>query len=404
MDVIGPKGKRDSFTPAPDGGDYIRRDPNSRYNWPIAPGPTTPAPSVAPEQAPRVGEAQPQQQTADLSSALRTILESISAAANNAKRPDLNVDEPASGGIRGEAPSGTAVADASQSITSAGDKLAAALEAVASRIEAKPASVQVASGGEVRKNMDGGGHVSGPGTSTSDSIPARLSDGEYVIRASSARKIGRSRLDQLNANGYADGGDVSDDDGVIGRTLANATRLGPGQHTVTFDPGSGGAIVDGILHLPGDPLLDDPVVKKGIAESKAGMREQSKKPKYKSWFKGKFGHNDNPNDDTYVSTGGAVGHFAEGGSVGLGGSAWGGAQVGFPQLSIDSPIGFDGSIGGKAPLIESSSGSGEHHTIDLRTNAGDYPVQMKRSVLEELKREAIMAQLASGGVAPSWNR
>ncbi|WP_375762863.1 hypothetical protein ACE10X_22380 [Bradyrhizobium sp. Pha-3] len=400
VDVVGPNGKREIYTPAPDGGDFIRRDPNSRYNWPIAPGPTAPAPSVTPEQAPRVGEAQPLQQTADLSGALRIILESISAAANNANKPDLKVDEPASGGIRGEGPSGTAVADASQVITAAGDKLAAALEGVASRIEAKPASVQVASGGEVRKNMDGGGHVSGPGTTTSDSIPARLSDGEYVIRASSARKIGRSRLDQLNANGYADGGDVSDDDGVVGRTLASATRLGPGQHTVTFDPGSGGAIVDGILHLPGDPLLDDPVVKKGIAESKAGMREQSKKPKYKSWFKGRFGHSDD--SDTYVRDGGAVGHFAEGGLVGNLLSR----QIGLPHLAGGGATGFDmGSIGhAPTPALERGSGSGEHHTVDLRTNAGDYPVKMERSVLDQLKRESTQAQLAQGGIAPSWYR
>jgi len=51
-----------------------------------------------------------------------------------------------------------------------------------------------------------GGAVSGPGTGTSDSIPAMLSNGEYVINASSAARIGYSNLDQLN--GYAMGGIV----------------------------------------------------------------------------------------------------------------------------------------------------------------------------------------------------
>ena len=37
-----------------------------------------------------------------------------------------------------------------------------------------------------------GGFVSGPGTETSDSIPARLSDGEFVIKASAVRGIGKS--------------------------------------------------------------------------------------------------------------------------------------------------------------------------------------------------------------------
>jgi len=59
-----------------------------------------------------------------------------------------------------------------------------------------------------------GGHVRGPGTSTSDSIPARLSNGEYVVRAAAVKKIGVSTLDALNYGGmlpgYADGGYVGD--------------------------------------------------------------------------------------------------------------------------------------------------------------------------------------------------
>ena len=43
-----------------------------------------------------------------------------------------------------------------------------------------------------------GGFVRGPGTATSDSIPARLSDGEYVVRAQAVRSVGVSTLDQIN--------------------------------------------------------------------------------------------------------------------------------------------------------------------------------------------------------------
>jgi hypothetical protein len=43
-----------------------------------------------------------------------------------------------------------------------------------------------------------GGYVSGPGTSTSDSIPARLSAGEYVLRADAVRRWGVAFLDTLN--------------------------------------------------------------------------------------------------------------------------------------------------------------------------------------------------------------
>ena len=43
-----------------------------------------------------------------------------------------------------------------------------------------------------------GGYVTGPGTSTSDSIPARLSAGEYVLQAAAVRTVGVSFLDALN--------------------------------------------------------------------------------------------------------------------------------------------------------------------------------------------------------------
>ena len=43
-----------------------------------------------------------------------------------------------------------------------------------------------------------GGRISGPGTGTSDSILARVSNGEYVIRASSVRRYGLDFLDALN--------------------------------------------------------------------------------------------------------------------------------------------------------------------------------------------------------------
>lgn len=55
-----------------------------------------------------------------------------------------------------------------------------------------------------------GGAIRGPGTGTSDSIPAMLSDGEFVVNAKAARRH-RSLLEELNLGGlpgYASGGDV----------------------------------------------------------------------------------------------------------------------------------------------------------------------------------------------------
>jgi hypothetical protein len=46
-----------------------------------------------------------------------------------------------------------------------------------------------------------GGYVSGPGSATSDSIPARLSNGEYVLKASVVDKLGTGLLDALNSTG-----------------------------------------------------------------------------------------------------------------------------------------------------------------------------------------------------------
>ncbi|MEY9185332.1 hypothetical protein [Bradyrhizobium sp. USDA 313] len=53
-----------------------------------------------------------------------------------------------------------------------------------------------------------GGYISGPGTGTSDSIPARLSNGEFVVRASAVAKH-RAVLEAINADKiptFADGG------------------------------------------------------------------------------------------------------------------------------------------------------------------------------------------------------
>ena len=48
------------------------------------------------------------------------------------------------------------------------------------------------------KKFASGGYVSGPGTSTSDSIPARLSAGEYVVRAAAVKRVGVAFLDAIN--------------------------------------------------------------------------------------------------------------------------------------------------------------------------------------------------------------
>jgi hypothetical protein len=68
--------------------------------------------------------------------------------------------------------------------------------------------------------MATGGFVSGPGTPTSDSVPAMLSNGEYVIKAASVNKFGKGFLDSINDGklpGFKKGG-------MLGRVSADAAE------------------------------------------------------------------------------------------------------------------------------------------------------------------------------------
>lgn len=72
-----------------------------------------------------------------------------------------------------------------------------------------------------------GGFVSGPGTATSDSIPALLSNGEYVLNAAAVRRLGVARLNGLNSGrGYADGGLV---------TSESVSQAAPASSNQTFN-------------------------------------------------------------------------------------------------------------------------------------------------------------------------
>ena len=54
-----------------------------------------------------------------------------------------------------------------------------------------------------RKNLKPGGKVKGPGTETSDDIPAWLSDGEYVLNSDAVKMVGKDKLDAINERGLA---------------------------------------------------------------------------------------------------------------------------------------------------------------------------------------------------------
>lgn len=69
----------------------------------------------------------------------------------------------------------------------------------------------VTEGGTGGGSFASGGFVSGPGSATSDSIPARLSNGEFVVQAAAVRAYGASLFHNLNnmaVRGFAGGGFV----------------------------------------------------------------------------------------------------------------------------------------------------------------------------------------------------
>lgn len=94
-----------------------------------------------------------------------------------------------------------------------------------------------------------GGSVRGPGSGTSDSILARLSNGEYVMRAAAVRKYGTNLLDNLNGLNvpkFSNGGAV----GQVESMSPQAKSIG----TLNFNlPGGDSFSVD----VAGTSSLDD---------------------------------------------------------------------------------------------------------------------------------------------------
>jgi len=93
------------------------------------------------------------------------------------------------------------------------------------------------------KGFATGGLVSGPGTSTSDSIPARLSAGEYVLRAEAVRRVGVDFLHALNGGLSAprwSGPRLAFADGGLVPEVAQASAAAPSQSVRivnVIDPG-----------------------------------------------------------------------------------------------------------------------------------------------------------------------
>lgn len=83
-------------------------------------------------------------------------------------------------------------------------------------------------GNHIHLALAGGGYVSGAGTSTSDSVLARLSNGEYVMKAAAVRRHGIAAMDAIN-NGASTAGIAvniagSVDQDILDRLLSELDR------------------------------------------------------------------------------------------------------------------------------------------------------------------------------------
>jgi len=240
-----------------------------------------------------------------------------------------------------------------------------------------------------------GGHIRGPGTSTSDSIPAMLSDGEYVVNADKVRKYGVPLLDAINKGiaHFADGG------------TAKPAPDFRGDLSVTYDPNTGGAYINGNLYPPGSPILDDPRVKAAIEASKASMNDASS-GKHHSPFSasGDFGD----------FTGQFGGGFKDGGLIGSARSAFAG-RLAVPSFGsggyIDVSHMAHMASGGmpEMPSMDShpsssSSDLGLLHPVTLNLPGGGSVsgVFAQPDAVAQLRRAAADEQRYQTGKAPGW--
>lgn len=70
-------------------------------------------------------------------------------------------------------------------------------QAIANKLAPEQQVPAMADGGTYTKGSTDGGKVVGPGTGISDSVPARYSNGEYVLPADTAEQIGYDKLDEI---------------------------------------------------------------------------------------------------------------------------------------------------------------------------------------------------------------
>ncbi|MGY4193453.1 hypothetical protein ACVIM9_002794 [Bradyrhizobium sp. USDA 4520] len=222
------------------------------------------------------------QEVAALGDAFRSLIEGIASSINSAKQQDNAVTNPEAMGIRGEGENGSGSEDVA-GLGETTDKVEQSLDDLAQAVSEAANTIKSDAVTDEPTYAATGGLITGPGSRTSDSIPAMLSRDEFVVNADAAQK----HLGLLHA-------------------INNGKEIG---------------------------------------------------------FK----------------------HLAVGGPVGFM------DDVGLPHVSARDVVGAGGAEEASHPV--------NIHFSDGRSIGG---LSARRSVVDDLKREAAMSQLASGGTAPSW--
>jgi len=148
-----------------------------------------PLPEPRPSEAQPRAEAQPDQQFASLMDKIGEIVSTVSSKLAQPDNPDKlqNGDQPVDNmGVRGEAAPSTddAVVSLSSSLSDAASSASSFADKLASL------SVPTSSNDNAPVHAAAGGHITGEGTETSDSINARLSHNEFVQPAAAVNHYG----------------------------------------------------------------------------------------------------------------------------------------------------------------------------------------------------------------------
>jgi hypothetical protein len=343
-----------------------------------------PRPPEAPPRPPEPLPPPPQSQTeqpagqqfAGLGNVIEQLVNKISGSINNLNPKDTNVPNPEAIGIRGDKGDDQAPQEATNHIAALGE---AAEQASQKLLSINPTSSS--SEGETPApaaadvtTAASGGYISGPGTTTSDSIPALLSNREFVHNAKAVEHYGvpfmhavNSRTLKFAAGGLADSDKLREVKGIV-------------------DDGSS----DTSSHKSKDPFVGD------YGEGRA------------------FG--DTGNTPGFAA-GGLVGHFAGGGSVGsssaianfretVRGFANGGI-VEVPHLAIGGMPDISSPTLSKSALDAAGSKSNgldlsHYGTVDLRHDGGDHRVITQDVTMRNLQSAANHAKRFSTGRQPSW--